>query len=70
MYATLLLTVLSGLAHVSAQSEANPNPTIPTIPTSTDQVPTIEGALVYDGPPVIGYTGIRLRCPFWSMARG
>ena len=58
MYATLLLFVLSGGALVSAQSEATPNPTIPTIPTSTVGIPTIEGALAYDGPPVIGYTGI------------
>ena len=58
MRSPLLLSALSGLALVNAQSEATPNPTIPTIPTSTDGIPTIEGALVYDGPPVIGYTGI------------
>ena len=57
MYNTLLLSALSTLTLVKAQSEATPNPTIPTIPTSTDGIPTIEGALVYDGPPVIGYTG-------------
>ena len=63
MYSMLLIFALSGFALVSAQSEATPNPTIPTIPTSTDGIPTIEGALVYDGPPVIGYTGTPLhRC--------
>ena len=58
MYMTLLSCVFSGFAIVNAQSEVNPNPSIPAIPTSTAEVPTIEGALVYDGPPVIGYTGI------------
>ncbi|MCJ1432009.1 hypothetical protein MMC27_001365 [Xylographa pallens] len=57
MYSTLLISALSGLALVHAQSEATPNPTIPAMPTSTVGIPTIEGALVYDGPPVIGYTG-------------
>lgn len=70
MVATVLLPLLSGLALVGAQSEATPNPTIPTIPTNTAQVPTIEGALVYNGPPVIGYTGIRHWCLFWGMTRG
>ena len=63
MYSRLLLSALSGFAFVSAQSEATPNPTIPTIPTNTAEVPTIEGALVYDGPPVIGYTGLNSRFP-------
>lgn len=52
-----LVAALSGLALANAQSEATANPTIPAIPTSTADIPTIEGALVYDGPPVIGYTG-------------
>ena len=57
MYSTLFISALSGLALVHAQSEATPNPTIPAMPTSTVGIPTIEGALVYDGPPVLGYTG-------------
>lgn len=57
MYTKTLLSALSGLALVRAQSEATANPTIPAIPTSTAGIPTIEGALVYEGPPVIGYTG-------------
>ncbi|MCJ1474616.1 hypothetical protein MMC13_003276 [Lambiella insularis] len=57
MLYTLLVSAMSGLALVQAQSEATPNPTIAATPTSTVGIPTIEGALVYDGPPVIGYTG-------------
>jgi len=56
-FKAVLLSALGVLSLVHAQSEATPNPTIPTIPTSTDDVPTIEGALVYQGPPVMGYTG-------------
>ena len=49
MYNKQLLSVLGGgLALVQAQ--------MPT-PSSTAGIPTIEGALTYDGPPVIGFTG-------------
>ena len=50
MYNKALLSALSGLALASAQA---PLPT----PSSTVGIPTIEGALTYDGPPVIGFTG-------------
>lgn len=54
MYSVLLF---SALVLVNAQSEATPNSAIPAMPTTAVGIPTIEGALVYDGPPVIGYTG-------------
>ena len=53
MYNKALIAALSGLALTSAQT----SPTNPAIPSSTAEVPTIEGALTYDGPPVIGFTG-------------
>ncbi|KAI4152271.1 MAG: hypothetical protein LQ340_003000 [Diploschistes diacapsis] len=53
MYNKAFLSALSGFALVSAQSSA----TNPAVPSSAAQVPTIEGALTYDGPPVIGFTG-------------
>ena len=52
MYNNVLLSALSGLALVSAQTASNP-----AVPSSPTDVPTIEGALTYDGPPVIGFTG-------------
>ena len=52
MYNNVLLSALSGLALVSAQTASNP-----AVPSTTAEVPTIEGALTYDGPPVIGFTG-------------
>ena len=52
MYAKILLPALSALVLANAQT-----PTNPAIPSSTVGIPTIEGALVYDGPPVIGFTG-------------
>ncbi|MCJ1359295.1 MAG: hypothetical protein MMC33_009296 [Icmadophila ericetorum] len=52
MYTKTLLSALSALALVRAQTD-EPYP----VPTGTAGIATIEGALVYDGPPVIGYTG-------------
>lgn len=53
MYNKQLLSALSGLALVQAQ--------LPT-PSSTAGIPTIEGALTYDGPPVPGFTGKFVSC--------
>ncbi|MCJ1407920.1 hypothetical protein MMC19_001991 [Ptychographa xylographoides] len=57
MHSAILLSALSGLALVKAQTEVGSNTAIPAMPTTTVGIPTIEGALVYDGPPVIGFTG-------------
>ena len=53
MYNKALFSALGGLALASAQSSA----TNPAVPSSNAEVPTIEGALTYDGPPVPGFTG-------------
>jgi hypothetical protein len=57
MYSQVLLAALSGAALVKAQTPTT-STVIPAVPSTTDGIPTIEGALVYDGPPVIGYTGL------------
>ena len=53
MFNKVLLSALSVLALVCAQTGTE----LP-VPSSTVGIPTIEGALTYDGPPVIGYTGM------------
>jgi len=57
MLSKLALAGLTAAVLVNAQSEATPNPAIPAMPTTVAGIPTIEGALVYDGPPVQGFTG-------------
>ncbi|MCJ1314288.1 hypothetical protein MMC25_007968 [Agyrium rufum] len=52
MYSRSFLVGVGGFALAVAQT-----PTEPAVPTSTVGIPTIEGALTYDGPPVIGFTG-------------
>jgi hypothetical protein len=58
MLSQVLLAALSGAALVNAQTPTT-SPSPPT-PSTTVGIPTIEGALTYDGPPVIGYTGLLL----------
>jgi len=55
MHSTILL-LASSLAYATAQF-VDATTTIPAVPSTTAGIPTIEGALEYDGPPVIGYTG-------------
>lgn len=61
MFAKLHLPALSGLALVSAQAviilTSTQSGVDPIVPTPFPGVPTIEGAITYDGPPVPGFTG-------------
>jgi len=55
MHSAILL-LASSLAHATAQF-VDATTTLPAVPSTTAGIPTIEGALEYDGPPVIGFTG-------------
>jgi len=61
MHANLVLSFLTGLVAVNAQSPSILKSTfsavLPVLPTPFSGVETIEGAIVYDGPPVPGFTG-------------
>jgi hypothetical protein len=63
MYSKVLYATLSIVALAKAQTPTV-SAVIPPIPSTTDGIPTIEGALIYDGPPVIGYTGWQLHASF------
>ena len=65
MYASLLLPALGGLALVGAQTAlltATESGVLPVLPTPFSGVETIEGAIVYDGPAIDGFTGAHPLC--------
>ena len=70
MYAKYAIAALGSLALASAQGAPPPPGTLtttmsgvlPVLPTPFTGIETEEGAITYDGNPVIGFTGMFLGC--------